>query len=154
VVCRSHAVSPGWLVKLLRSSRDASISIPDTTIVNNGFPQFGHSPVVRQSGQEASDNQDGDLVSRRIDDGRVDCRRQGGFFGCLSRNDNQLMTFIRQFSALRGSAVCGAAFSLEGGSPAVAFDIHLQDRRMVNEAIDRGQCHGGVGKNLPLSPKG
>src|SRR3984893_5292498 len=42
----------------------------------------------------------------------------------------------------------GAAFSLEGGATSVAFDLHLEDRRMVDEAIDGGERHGGVGKDL------
>ena len=33
------------------------------------------------------------------------------------------------------------------GSPAVAFDIHLEDRRVVDEPVDGGQCHCRVRKD-------
>jgi hypothetical protein len=40
------------------------------------------------------------------------------------------------------------ALSFEGGAPAVAFDVHLEDRCVVDKAIDGGECHGGIGEDL------
>ena len=35
-------------------------------------------------------------------------------------------------------------FAVEGGAAAIAFDVHLQDGGVVNEAIDGGERHGGT----------
>lgn len=40
------------------------------------------------------------------------------------------------------------------GPATVAFDIHLKDRRVMNEPVDGGQCHGGVGKDRVPFPEG
>jgi hypothetical protein len=34
------------------------------------------------------------------------------------------------------------------GAPAIAFDVHLEDRRMVNEAIDRRERHRRIDEHL------
>src|SRR5665213_3232482 len=39
-------------------------------------------------------------------------------------------------------------FALEGGAPAVAIDVHLEDGGAVDEAIDGGEGHGGVWEAL------
>ncbi len=41
-----------------------------------------------------------------------------------------------------------------GGSPSVAFDVHLEDGGVVNEAINCGEGHGRVGEDLIPFPKG
>ena len=38
----------------------------------------------------------------------------------------------------------GTTFSFEGGPPAIALDVHLDDGGVVDEAIDGGERHGGV----------
>ena len=62
------------------------------------------------------------IVATRQTDGRVDCRLG------------------------RGSAE--AAFAFEGGTAAVALDVHLEDRGVVDQAIDDGQRHRLVGEDL------
>ena len=50
------------------------------------------------------------------------------------------------------SRVCGrppgTAFSFDGVAPAIALDVHLEDGRVMDEAIDGGERHGGIGKDL------
>lgn len=41
-----------------------------------------------------------------------------------------------------------AALAFEGGAPAIALDVHLDDGGVVNETIDSGEGHGGVRKDL------
>ena len=41
-----------------------------------------------------------------------------------------------------------AAFAFEGGAAAVALDVHLEDRGVVDQAIDDGQRHRLVGEDL------
>ena len=46
----------------------------------------------------------------------------------------------------------GPAFAVERGAAAITLDIHLEDRGVVDEAVDRRQCHRLVGKDLaPLA---
>ena len=46
------------------------------------------------------------------------------------------------------------ALSFQGGSPSVALDVHLEDGRVVDEAVDHGQGHGGIGEDLaPLTER-
>jgi hypothetical protein len=47
-----------------------------------------------------------------------------------------------------GRRSAGAAFALEGGAAAIAFDVHLEDGGVVNKAIDDGQRHRLVGEDL------
>src|ERR1700749_4892060 len=42
----------------------------------------------------------------------------------------------------------GTAFAVEGGAAAGGFDIQLQDRRVMNEAIDDGEGHCLIGEDL------
>ena len=42
----------------------------------------------------------------------------------------------------------------EGSAAAVAFDVHLEDRRVVHEAVDEVTVIAGSGKTLPHSPNG
>jgi hypothetical protein len=41
-----------------------------------------------------------------------------------------------------------ATLAFERGFPAIALDVHLQDRSVVHEPIDGRQRHGLVGENL------
>lgn len=45
-----------------------------------------------------------------------------------------------------------AALSLHGLAPPVALDIHLEDCRVMDEAIDRGEGHFGIAEHgsVPL----
>jgi hypothetical protein len=51
-----------------------------------------------------------------------------------------------------GCCVCGrpaaAAFSIDGFAAAIAFDIHFQDRGMMDEAVDGRERHGLVGEDF------
>ena len=48
----------------------------------------------------------------------------------------------------------GSAFAVEGGASAVAFDVHLEDGGVVDEAIDDGECHRLVGEDFaPLAER-
>ena len=47
-----------------------------------------------------------------------------------------------------GRRSAGAAFAFEGGTAAVAFDVHLEDGGVMNQAIDDGQRHRLVGEDL------
>jgi hypothetical protein len=38
--------------------------------------------------------------------------------------------------------------SLECGAAAVAFDVHFEDRCVVDEAVDGGERHSGIGENF------
>src|SRR5258708_39829275 len=40
------------------------------------------------------------------------------------------------------------ALSLHGLAPPIALDIHLEDCGVMDEAIDRGERHCGIGKDL------
>ena len=46
----------------------------------------------------------------------------------------------------------GSSFAFERGAPAIALHVHLEDRRVVNEPVDRGQRHGLIGKDLRFAP--
>ena len=51
-----------------------------------------------------------------------------------------------------GRRPAGAAFAFEGGAAAIAFDIHFEDGRVVDQPIDGGQGHRLVGKHpAPLA---
>ena len=46
------------------------------------------------------------------------------------------------------------ALSFQGGSPSVALDVHLEDGRVMDEAVDHGQRHGWIGEDLaPLTER-
>jgi hypothetical protein len=47
-----------------------------------------------------------------------------------------------------------AAFAFERGAAAVAFDVHLEDGGVVDEAIDDGNRHRLVGRDLAPFAKG
>jgi hypothetical protein len=38
----------------------------------------------------------------------------------------------------------GAVLAVEGGAAAVAFDVHLQDGGVMDDAVDGRECHGLV----------
>ncbi len=46
-----------------------------------------------------------------------------------------------------------AALALQRDAPAVAFDVHLEDRRVMDEPIDCGERHGRVRKYLVPFPE-
>jgi len=47
-----------------------------------------------------------------------------------------------------GRRPAGPAFAVERGAAAIALDIHLEDRGVVDESVDRRQRHRLVGKDL------
>src|SRR4051812_45473177 len=55
-----------------------------------------------------------------------------------------------------GQRLAEAAFAFEGGTAAIALDIHLEDCGVMNKGIDDGQRHGLVPETcrLPLSVTG
>ena len=44
--------------------------------------------------------------------------------------------------------------SLDGGTPSVTFDVHLEDGGVVDEPVDRGEGHGLIWKNPPPFTEG
>src|SRR5712691_5389576 len=48
----------------------------------------------------------------------------------------------------RGSPSAWSAFAFEGGAASVALDIHLEDRGVVDKAIDDGERHRLIGEDL------
>jgi hypothetical protein len=48
----------------------------------------------------------------------------------------------------------GLALSIESATSSVAFDVHLEDDRLVNQAVDSNNHHSVVGKNLVPVRKG
>lgn len=38
---------------------------------------------------------------------------------------------------------------MEGSAAAVALDVHLEDGGVMDQAIDRGERHGGIGEDPP-----
>ena len=109
----------------------------------------GGADMARRSGWEVRDNQDGDLRSRRSDDCRgasimqadfatldliVAGRRSGPRFDCRARR--------------RPSCSLGL---FDRGLSSVAVDVHLEDRRVVDEPVDGGERHGlDRGKSFPI----
>ena len=69
----------------------------------------------------------------------VDCRGASisGSFGCRVRGRSSWTTF-----------------AFERGPPAIAFDVHLDDGGVMDEAIDGGERHGGVREDLVPFAKG
>ena len=47
-----------------------------------------------------------------------------------------------------GRRAAGASLAFEGGAAAVAFDVHLEDGGVVDEAVDDGERHRLVGEDL------
>ena len=47
-----------------------------------------------------------------------------------------------------------ATLTVECGTASIAFDIHLEDGGVVDEAVDSGERHSWSGKTLPHSPNG
>ena len=45
-------------------------------------------------------------------------------------------------------SITWAALAFERGFPAIALDVHFQDRGVVHEPIDGRQRHGLIGENL------
>ena len=52
-----------------------------------------------------------------------------------------------------GGASAEAAFAFEGGAASVALDVHLENRGVVDQAIDDGQRHRLVGEDLAPLPE-
>ena len=42
----------------------------------------------------------------------------------------------------------GTTLAVERGTTPIALNIHLEDGGVVDQAIDRGECHRLVGKDL------
>lgn len=75
----------------------------------------------------------------------VDCRAQSVFDAdCRGASISKIGVGKIGDRRLRGRA-SRTAFSLDGLAAPVAFDIQLEDRGVVDEAIDGGERHGGIG---------
>jgi hypothetical protein len=46
------------------------------------------------------------------------------------------------------------AFAVEGGTATIAFDVHLEDSRVMDETVDGGERHSLIRKNFAHSPNG
>jgi hypothetical protein len=59
---------------------------------------------------------------------------------------------VREGLDCRAAGRTARAFSALDGGPAVALDVELEDLRVVDEAIDGGQRHGGIREDtVPFS---
>ena len=60
--------------------------------------------------------------------------------------------------AARQSGLRGFGFlrplTIKGGAAAVAFDVHFEDCRVMDEAVDGRQRHGWIREDLAHSPNG
>src|SRR6266436_4610790 len=67
----------------------------------------------------------------------------------LDENGASISFGLRGFLDCRvGSWPAATALSVEGLAAAIALDIHLQDRGVMNEAIDGGERHSLVGEDF------
>src|SRR5208283_2896650 len=55
---------------------------------------------------------------------------------------------------VRGPSRTVLFLASEGRTSPVAFHVHLEDRRVMYESIDRGEGHGGILKDFPPFPEG
>jgi len=53
-----------------------------------------------------------------------------------------------------GERPSGSALFAQGGALSVAFDVEFADRCVMDSPVDRGECHGGIGKDLVPLAKG
>ena len=67
----------------------------------------------------------------------VAARQSGAFFSCR----------VRWWPT-------GTALSVEGGAAAIAFDVHLQDGGVMDEAVNGRERHGLVGEHLARLAEG
>ncbi len=67
-------------------------------------------------------------------------RSAGGFDGRVGRGPSA--------HGLVPWGPAGPTFAVEGGAAAIALDIHLEDRGVVDETVDRRQRHRLVGEDL------
>jgi len=95
------------------------------------------APVARRSGWENSDNQDGNPASRHWHDRRGVSVAQGAIEG--------LIVAARRSGVGRDCRVDGRAASaplaFERSAAAVAFDVHLEDGGVMDEAVDDSDRH-------------
>jgi hypothetical protein len=80
-------------------------------------------------------------------------------FAVASKRYFWLIVAARQSGAILASVACdaghlGPLFFSMASRRRVALNIHLEDGGVVDEAIDGGKRHGGIGKDLPHSPNG
>ena len=117
----------------LIGSQTAGLLAPDLRICRVSVIEA----VTRRSGWENSDNQDGNPASRHWHDRRgvsvaqeaiedliVAARRSGVGGDC--RVDRR---------------AAAASLAFEGGAAAVAFDVHLEDGGVMDEAVDDSDRH-------------
>ena len=102
-------------------------------------------PVARQSGWATCVNQDGDSAALGLMIVAPVCRLQGECWAPV---------LFRLFLAIVARILfivfdCRAsALAVDGGFLAVAFDVHLDDDRVMDQAIDGGDGHGRVREHL------
>ena len=99
---------------------------------------------------ENSDDQDGNPASRHWHDCRCVTVAQGGSRICI--------VAARRSGIDRGCRVdrrpAAASLSFERGTATVAFDIHLEDGGVMNEAVDDSDRHCLIGEDLaPLAER-
>jgi hypothetical protein len=71
---------------------------------------------------------------------------------CKPPVDCRLATLIRRFLRLPVQAVVRGRVFIDRCTPPVAFDVEFEDAGVMNPAVDRGECHGGVGEDgVPLA---
>jgi hypothetical protein len=87
------------------------------------------------------------MANRRrgeVDHCRVDCRAQVG----ISGGDSAARQSGGGFRCRARWRSTGTSLPFKSGPSTVAFDVHFEDRCVVNEAIYRGQGHCRIRENL------
>lgn len=54
----------------------------------------------------------------------------------------------RRLRCRAGWWAAGPAFAIQSGTPPIALDVHLEDRGVMDEAVDGSKRHGRVGEDL------
>jgi hypothetical protein len=100
-------------------------------------------PIARQSGWFERDDQDERHGCRGDGEHRGGGRRDQGFWHPDCRGASISGGF--DCRAAWGSA--GSLAALDGGAAPVALDVELEDGRVVDEPVDRGERHRGIGED-------
>ena len=66
----------------------------------------------------------------------------------IDRRAASISSLLEFFVCGVGRRPSGAALAVEGGLSPVALDVHLEDCRVMDEAVDGGERHGLIGEDL------
>src|SRR6267378_4490995 len=142
----SGKLAASEVLDALRGAGCSAASVSHRVADDPGISPF----VARRSGWEDSDSQDGNLASWHWHHCRGVIVVQGGF-GVLNVAARR-SGVGRDCRVDRRSAATSLAF--EGGAAAIAFDVHLEDGRVMDEAVDDSHGHCLIREDLAPFAKG